>query len=114
LSDNVSEEDLKETAWKGFVAMPVPDTMTALSDDAKADPYPARLETLQYGLVAEIVHYGPYEDETPTIERLQQYITDQGYEIAGLHEEEYIKGPGMPFSRPKDYITVIRYQVRKK
>lgn len=114
LLDNVSEEKLKETVWKGFVAIPVPDPITTLSDDAKAAPYPVRLETLQYGIVAEIVHYGPYEDETPTIRKLKEYIADQGYEIAGLHEEAYFKGPGLPFIRPKDYITVIRYQVKKK
>lgn len=114
LLDSVVEEKLKEIPWKGFVAIPVPDSITSLSEKATSSPYPVRLEMLQYGMVAEIVHFGPYEEEKPAIDRLKQFITDQGYEIAGDHEEEYIVGPGMPFVGTKDYITIIRYQVRKR
>lgn len=113
LLGNATEEKLKDVTWKGFVAIPVPDLITSLPEDAGKPPYPARLEKLSYGLVAEIAHFGPYETEKPAIERLQQYISDQGYQISGLHEEEYFKGPGNLLIKPADYITVIRYQVRK-
>jgi hypothetical protein len=41
-------------------------------------------------------------------------VLDSGYVIAGEHEEEYIKGPGM-FSKgdPEKYLTIIRYRVKK-
>ncbi len=68
----------------------------------------------RYGTVAEILHVGSYATETPTIERLHQFIADQGYEIAGPHEEEYLKGPGMWGVKEKDYLTIIRYQVRQR
>ena len=73
------------------------------------------LATWEYGEVAEILHVGPYSEETPTIERLHAFIGVSGYEIRGDHEEEYLRGPGMPFIRvsPEDYYTIIRYQVRK-
>ena len=42
------------------------------------------------------------------------FIKKEGYEICGLHEEEYLRGPGVPFVKPKDYYTIIRYPVCKK
>lgn len=111
--DALNIETIKDLPWKGFIAIPVPQSISSLPDEFKSAPYPVRLETLTYGMVGEIVHFGAYEDETPTINQLKQYITNQGYEITGLHEEEYIKGPGLPFVKPNDYITIIRYQVAK-
>ena len=110
---NVTTESLKELDWRGFVALPLPETITSIPPSENPD-YPVELARLSYGTVAEIVHFGPYKDEAPVIDKLKRYIADQGYEIAGLHEEEYIKGPGMFFVGEKDYITVIRYQVRPK
>lgn len=114
LVDNLTSAELKKRPWKGFVSIAVPQSITSLSSDAMASPYPVRIETLDYGKVAEIVHFGTYESETPTIKKLKSFISDQGYEIVGLHEEDYIKGPGFLFTNPKNYITIIRYQVRKK
>ncbi len=68
-----------------------------------------KLETWQYGSVAQILHLGPYDQETETIQRLQQFITDSGYEIAGPHEEEYQSRPDAKVVK-----TLIRYQVKKK
>ncbi|MCK9244452.1 MAG: GyrI-like domain-containing protein, partial [Candidatus Marinimicrobia bacterium] len=60
-------------------------------------------------------HVGPYTTEPPTIQKLMDYITSQGYTIIGPHEEEYLKGPTM-FGKgnPEKYKTIIRYQVAKK
>lgn len=74
----------------------------------------ASIEKIEYGTLAEIVHFGSYESEHPAIQKLHGFIGTQGYVIAGLHEEVYHKGPGMPIPlNPDDYITVIRYQIRK-
>lgn len=100
--------------WRGFVAIPVPEVVQSLPEDSHQGPYPLRLQRLEYGTVAEIVHFGPYEDEAPTIQRILRYIDAQGYEIAGLHEEEYIRGPGLPLVTPRRYITIIRYRVRPR
>lgn len=67
----------------------------------------ASIEKIEYGTLAEIVQH-------PAIQKLHGFIGTQGYVIAGLHEEVYRKGPGMPIPlNPDDYITVIRYQIRK-
>jgi len=51
------------------------------------------LETWNYGTVAQILHVGPYSEEEPTVKRLHEFITENGYEIAGIHEEEYLTPP---------------------
>jgi hypothetical protein len=104
----------EDVPWRGFVAIPVPDEVSSLSEEARAEPYPLRLQRLEYGTVAEIVHFGPYDEETPAIRKLVAYIDQQGYEIADLHEEEYIRGPGLPFVSPRRYITIIRYRIRAR
>jgi hypothetical protein len=45
---------------------------------------------------------------------MHKFIADKGYEMAGMHEEEYLVGPGMGNAPPESYRTIIRYQVKKK
>jgi len=61
-----------------------------------------------YGLVAQILHKGPYAEEWPSIEKLHAFIKERGYRIAGPHEEEYLTRPDVKV--PK---TIIRYRVKK-
>jgi hypothetical protein len=96
--------------WVGLYALPLPDHITELPAGVTG----VRIEEWEYGEVAEILHIGPYSEETPTIERLHLFIEEQGYRIAGPHEEEYLKGPGMGPVDPADYQTIIRYSVKKK
>jgi len=100
--------DPKEN-WVGLYALPIPDSVTAPPPGMSG----VRIEGWTYGEVAEILHVGPYADETPTIQKLMKFIADKGYAIAGPHEEEYVKGPTQVAS-PAEYWTVIRYQVKKK
>ena len=108
--------DMKDkSSWTGYYALPVPEETVSLP---KIDAEPGNqveLSTWEYGDVAEILHVGPYAKEQPTIEKLHGFIEQQGYEIAGFHEEEYLKGPGMFFKGdPEKYQTIIRYRVKKK
>jgi hypothetical protein len=100
--------------WTGAAAIPVPEAATLAPQSADARGLQAEIATWRYGEVAEILHLGSYESEIPTVKRLADYVASQGYEIVGDHEEEYLKGPGMPFVSPGDYWTILRYQVRKK
>lgn len=106
--------DTPKNEWLGIYAIPVAESVTVIPEKALEEHPALKLETWDYGLVAEILHIGSYDSENPTVDRLHQYITDQGYEIAGPHEEEYLKGPGMfgP-GNPDKYYTIIRYPVRK-
>ena len=97
---------LSRDEWKAAWALPLPDGTT---DVFQRDPEtPVSVETWEYGTVAEVLHIGTYAEEAPTIELLHDYIREQGYEICGAHEEEYVSQPGA-----KQQKTIIRYQVRK-
>jgi hypothetical protein len=93
--------------WTIVIGMPVPEDTTALPQ--KIPDVKVNLETWEYGTVAQILHIGPYNQEAPTVTRLQEFIADSGYEIAGIHEEEYLTMPDAKVIK-----TIIRYPVRKK
>jgi len=93
--------------WLIVAGIPVPENTTSLPQ--KEPGAEVKLETWEYGTVAQILHLGPYDQEMETVERLQQFITANGYEIVGPHEEEYQSKPDAKVIK-----TLIRYQVKKK
>ena len=93
--------------WTHIIGLPIPEDTTSLPQ--KVPGVEVKLETWKYGTVAQILHLGAYDQEGPTVERLHKFIKDNGYEIAGVHEEEYLTTPDAKV--PK---TIIRYAVRKK
>jgi len=93
--------------WTMILALPVPNDTTSLLQ--KVPGVEVKLETWNYGTVAQVLYLGQYSEETPTIEKLIKFVHDSGYEIACYHEEEYLSRPDVKV--PK---TIIRYEVRKK
>ncbi len=93
--------------WTHIIALPIPEDTTSLTQ--KVPDIEVNIETWEYGTVAQILYIGSYAEEGPTVERLHQFIEENGYQIAGDHEEEYLTTPDA--KNPK---TIIRYQVRKK
>ena len=70
-----------------------------------------RFESFHEGLAAQIMHLGPYSAEGPTIERLRDFIKENGYQLRGKHHEIYLTDPQR--SAPEKMKTVIRQPVRK-
>lgn len=101
----------KKEEWAGSYAIQIPENISNVPEGS--DPN-IQVVTWKYGKAAEILHIGPWSEETPTIETLKKFIVKSGYKISGEHEEEYIKGPGM-FGKgnTKKYITIIRYPIEK-
>jgi len=93
--------------WTVIVALPIPEDTTSLPQ--KIVGTDVMVDTWEYGMVAQIIHLGRYDQEQASIERLHRFIEDSGYEIAGPHEEEYVTSPDAKV--PK---TVIRYPVKKR
>jgi hypothetical protein len=94
--------------------MPVSDSVMELPEKIREEYPKLRLETWEYGMTAEILHIGSYLSEPPTVAKLHELIAEEGYEISGPHEEEYLKGPGMfGAGNPDKYYTIIRYPVAK-
>jgi len=96
---------LPREEWRAAWAIPIPEGTPELTQ--KVPDAPVVIETWEYGRVAQILHIGSYADELPTIERLHDFIREQGFEICGPHEEEYLSSP-----EAKNPKTLIRYQVR--
>ena len=90
-----------------IVGLPVPEDTTSLPQ--KVAGIEVKLETWDYGTVAQILHLGAYDQEEPNINRLHKFTTDSGYEITGMHEEEYLTSPDAKVMK-----TIIRYVVRKR
>jgi len=93
--------------WTGIWALPVPEDMVDVPQ--KIPEIPVELQTWEYGKVVEIVHIGPYATEAKTINKLRKFIEENGLEIVGVHEEEYLTRPGAKVQK-----TIIRYPVREK
>jgi len=93
--------------WTIITGIPVPEDTASLPQ--KLPEIEVKLETWEYGTVAQILHLGAYDQEQPTVERLHKFVEDSGYQIAGAHEEEYLTKPDAKV--PK---TIIRYVVKKK
>ena len=89
--------------WIARWALPVPEHTPELGPGI-------RLETWYENLVAEIVHDGPFDEAfVQDIKRLQKFIFDCGYEIAGETEEEYLTPPSDEPQR-----TIVRYEIHQK
>ncbi len=93
--------------WTNVIGMPVPEDTTFLPQ--KVGGAEVKIERWEYGTVAQILHHGSYDNEGNAVERLLRFIIDNGYEIIGVHEEEYVTSPDAKSPR-----VIIRYRVRKK
>ncbi len=93
--------------WTHIIGLPIPEDTTSLPQ--KVVGTEVKVETWEYGTVAQIFHLGPYDQEEATVAHLHQFSKDSGYEIAGLHEEEYLSRPDAKVLK-----TIIRYPVRKR
>jgi len=69
-----------------------------------------RFESFHEGLSAQIMHIGPYSAEGPTIEKLYNFINENGYELRGKHHEIYLSDPRR--SAPERTKTVIRQPMK--
>ena len=93
--------------WTMIIGLPIPEDTTSLPQ--KVPNIEVKIEQWAYGTVAQVLHLGPYDQEYATVERLHQFIKDSDYEIAGVHEEEYLTSPDAKVIK-----TIIRYEIKKK
>lgn len=70
-----------------------------------------RFARFHEGPSVQIMHIGPYAEEQPTIEKLHDYIVENGYKLTGKHHEIYLGDPRR--TAPSRLKTVIRQPVRK-
>ncbi len=68
-----------------------------------------RLETVEEGRCAQILHLGPYADEPPTIAALHAFIAENGEAPSGKHHEIYLSDPRR--TEPARLKTILRQPV---
>ncbi|MBI2429468.1 MAG: GyrI-like domain-containing protein [Ignavibacteriales bacterium] len=65
-----------------------------------------RFDSFNEGKGAQILYFGPYRNEGPTIERLHKSIAERGYKRNGKHHEIYLNDPRK--TAPERLKTIIR------
>lgn len=68
-----------------------------------------RLETFNEGLSIQIMHIGPYADEPGTIDKMDAFAEEHGYQMRGKHHEIYLGDPLR--ADPAKLKTVLRHPV---
>ena len=71
-----------------------------------------RLEPFQEGLCIQTMHTGPYDAEPATIEKMDAYAREQGYQMHGKHHEIYLGNPMR--GDPSKLKTLLRHPVMKE
>ncbi len=75
-----------------------------------------RLVKWTEGLCCQMMHIGPYDAEAESLEKMEAYIAEQGYEldICGdrRHHEIYLGDPRR--TKPERLRTVLRHPVKRK
>ncbi|MGW3356598.1 GyrI-like domain-containing protein [Streptomyces bungoensis] len=106
--------------WQWRLLIHVPDWITSdMVEDAKhtaldkkkhAAIADVRPETLREGRCAQVLHIGPYDDETPMLTRLHRdYLPANNLREAGLHHEIYLSDPRR--TDPAKLRTILRQPV---
>lgn len=82
----------------------------------KIDCSGAEFITIDEGLCVQIMHNGPFDNEPDTVEIMNQYIAEIGYENdfsdTRLHHEIYLSDARKV--APEKWKTVIRHPIKKK
>ena len=81
----------------------------------KMDLSSAEYMTIDEGLCVQIMHIGPFDEEPATVEKMDRYLAENGYEndltSKRLHHEIYLSDARKV--SPEKWKTVIRHPVRK-
>lgn len=68
-----------------------------------------RLERWDEGLSIQIMHIGPYSQERATIEKMDAFAQEEGYQPHGKHHEIYLGDPRR--AKPENLRTILRHPV---
>lgn len=111
-------EKKDEWIWTSMVMQPdfITEEMVELAiDEVKRKKNPTSLPKLRFeqydeGLAAQILYFGSYSDEGPTVEHLHEFIEEKGYERRGKHHEIYLSDPRR--TKPEKLKTIIRQPIK--
>jgi hypothetical protein len=70
-----------------------------------------RFAAFAEGLSVQILYFGAYDDEGPTIVDMHQFAFDKGYQLRGKHHEIYLSDPRR--TSPEKLKTILRHPIEK-
>ena len=110
--------DPKEVRWKLLIRIPtfltqkkVDAAVQSVIQKGKAPlANQIRMETLAEGRCVQVLHTGPYAEESPTLEKMYAFAQGAGVEVRGPHHEIYLSDPRKV--APEKVRTILRYPVK--
>ena len=121
--DGIDYSDKSTFCWISVIRLP--DFITKKDFDwavetaakkKKLDCSKAEFLTIDEGLCVQIMHSGPFENEPETVEIMNRYITENGYENdfsdTRIHHEIYLSDARKV--APEKWKTVIRHPIKRK
>jgi hypothetical protein len=116
--DEILRDDRGTWRWTLMIALPDEAAPSDLDDALAAGrrkvepPFrdSLRIETFAEGLVAQLLHLGPYAAERASIEHLHEAIIRAGHRPTGRHHEIYMGDPRR--SAPERLRTLLRQPIR--
>jgi hypothetical protein len=114
-------QELPRDQWRWRLLMMVPDFIDEAMIDAahkelvrkKKEPAVAvQLSRVRHGLCVQMLHVGPYDAETESIEKMKAFMAERQLKPAGPHHEVYLGDPRR--SKPETLKTILRQPVESK
>jgi len=69
-----------------------------------------RFESFSEGKAAQIMHIGPFSEEGSTIEKVHNFIKENGFKLTGKHHEIYLSD--IRKAAPEKWKTIIRQPIK--
>lgn len=118
--DDFALEDKSGWKWTAMIMQPehlTADHIATATDDVRRKKGPAALNRIRFEpfaeeLAVQIMYFGPYADEAPTIARMHQFATDKGYRLRDKHHEIYLSDARR--TAPEKLRTVIRQPIEAR
>lgn len=110
---------LADLHWRLMIRTPdfvdqedLDDAVRKIREKGKDVPIEAvELFELAEGTCVQMLHVGPYEQESVTLERMREWLTGEGWTPHGRHHEIYLSDPRRV--APEKLRTILRLPVRK-
>lgn len=104
--------------WRSMIQVPdfvteesLAETQRELVEKKGEKVLEVKLESFSEGLAAQVMHIGPYSEETPTINLLHTWVEENGYKLRDDHHEIYLNNPQR--TKPENLKTIIRHPVER-
>ena len=122
MADNATFDQNRRTDWRWTLMILQPGIVTkSLMNKALVEveqkkkleaPASLRLETFKEGLSVQVMHLGPYAEETLTLRKLDEFVAEHGLEMKDKHHEIYMSDPRR--AKPQNMKTILRHPVKKQ